>query len=138
MRTLMRMIKPWDIIIILLMILLSFVPYISLTYGQFAKTTEDSQFVASISVNGNEIKRINLTNNLERYTLNLPEVKCNPNAVEVVNEKIRITKSTCPEQICVNTGYISKPGIAIICLPHRVVIEIETTNDSSEEIIISS
>ncbi|MEQ6390616.1 NusG domain II-containing protein [Bacillaceae bacterium S4-13-58] len=51
---------------------------------------------------------------------------------------LRITNSPCPKQICIKNGYISKPGIAIIGIPHKVIIEIETTNDSSEEVTISS
>ena len=72
--------------------------------------------------------------------LNIPEIECNPNTIEVKNKEIRIESSTCPEQICVNTGYISKPSPAIIYLPHQVIISIEAVGGerNEQELIISS
>ncbi len=37
---------------------------------------------------------------------------------------VRVLRSDCPEQICVRTGSISRPGQWIACVPHRVFIEI--------------
>ena len=38
---------------------------------------------------------------------------------------VRVLRSDCPEQICVRTGSISRPGQWIACVPHRVFIEIK-------------
>jgi hypothetical protein len=38
---------------------------------------------------------------------------------------VRVLRSDCPEQICVRTGSISRPGQWIACVPHRVFIEIQ-------------
>lgn len=46
--------------------------------------------------------------------------------VEVKNRKIRVSKSECPRQICVNMGWIQHPGEAIICVPYKTVIEIKS------------
>ena len=70
--------------------------------------------------------------------MDIPEIECNSKTVEVKDEEIRIESSTCPGQICVNTGYISKPGPAIICLPHQVIVSIEAVGGEIEELIISS
>ncbi|WP_256240665.1 NusG domain II-containing protein [Bacillus sp. V3B] len=56
----------------------------------------------------------------------------------IKDEEIRIRSSTCPEQICVNTSYISKPGPAIICLPHMVIINIEAVGGQNDDLIIST
>jgi hypothetical protein len=45
--------------------------------------------------------------------------------VEVRGGRARIIESTCPNKICVNAGWISRPGERIICLPNRVSVEIE-------------
>lgn len=45
--------------------------------------------------------------------------------IELRQGKIRIKNSDCPNQICVHTGYISKKGEKIVCLPKKLVIEIE-------------
>lgn len=39
--------------------------------------------------------------------------------------KVRVTESTCPDKICVRTGWIGRPGQSIVCLPNRVVVRIE-------------
>lgn len=39
--------------------------------------------------------------------------------------QIWMESSTCPNQICVNTGKISKPGQSVICLPYKIAIYVE-------------
>lgn len=48
--------------------------------------------------------------------------------LEIKDGKARITESNCPDKICVKTGYISKAGENIICLPHKVVVEMTGAN----------
>jgi hypothetical protein len=42
-----------------------------------------------------------------------------------------MTDADCPDKLCVQQSRISKDGESIICLPHQVVVEIESseTND---------
>ena len=35
-----------------------------------------------------------------------------------------VTDSDCPDKICEQMGKISKPGETIVCLPHKLVVEI--------------
>ena len=37
-----------------------------------------------------------------------------------------VSHADCPNQVCVNTGKISEEGELIVCLPHKVVITVET------------
>lgn len=138
MKVFRRIIKPGDIIIIVFLSLLSLVPFLIFSYTLAEKTQENSINVAVISVGNLEIQRVTLTDNMGMDILNIPEIDCSPDAVEVNNDQIRIKGSTCPQQICVNRGYISKPGETIICLPHKMIIEIESTNGEEEDLIISS
>lgn len=39
--------------------------------------------------------------------------------------KVRVARSTCPDKVCVRTGWISKPGQTIVCLPNKTVVRIE-------------
>lgn len=55
-------------------------------------------------------------------TFRLPQ---KPNILfEIKNREIRFKSSDCPDKICVNTGFISKPGQAAACLPNKTVIKI--------------
>ncbi|WP_428910168.1 NusG domain II-containing protein [Niallia sp. Krafla_26] len=138
----LQMIKRWDIIITVLFLALSFIPVSIFSYQQ-AKVEariDNLEYVAVISSRNKEVKRYTLTGHKSTEKLNIPEIECNPDTVEVRDEEIRIESSTCPEQICVNTGYISKPGPAIICLPHQVIISVEAVGgeENADQIIISS
>lgn len=42
--------------------------------------------------------------------------------VEVREGKIRIQAAGCPDQACVRTGFISRPGQSIVCVPGQLVI----------------
>lgn len=44
--------------------------------------------------------------------------------VEIEGGRVRMVDSACPDKLCVRTGWISRPGQSIVCLPNRVVIEI--------------
>nr|WP_278428711.1 MULTISPECIES: NusG domain II-containing protein [Caldanaerobacter] len=37
----------------------------------------------------------------------------------------RFSLSECPDKICMKEGFIDKPGQSIICLPFRIVVEIQ-------------
>lgn len=45
-------------------------------------------------------------------------------AVEINGARARIADSPCRDRICVNAGWLEKPGDTAICLPQRVVVEI--------------
>ena len=44
--------------------------------------------------------------------------------LEIKNKKVRVIKSTCRNKICIKTGWISKEGESIVCVPNRVIIKI--------------
>lgn len=39
--------------------------------------------------------------------------------------KVRMVSSPCPDKVCVQRGWISLPGEAIVCVPNRVMVHIE-------------
>jgi len=135
-----HMIKTWDIIITIVLVLISFIPVTVFSYQQskVEAQSESIEYVAVISSKNQELERITLTGHKGTETFNFPEIECNPNVVEVKDEKIRIQSSTCPEQICIKTGYISEPGPAVVCLPHMVIITIEAVGSHPDDPIIST
>jgi hypothetical protein len=44
--------------------------------------------------------------------------------VEVSQGRVRVLSSPCPEHICMNTGWISKTGQLIVCMPNRIVVRL--------------
>ncbi len=46
------------------------------------------------------------------------------NELVIEDGSARLEEADCPDRICVRTGRIRQKGQSIICLPHKVVIEI--------------
>lgn len=47
------------------------------------------------------------------------------NRVVIDNREVYMESADCPDKVCVKTGRISRAGETIICLPHKVVVEIK-------------
>ncbi|NMA83050.1 MAG: NusG domain II-containing protein [Epulopiscium sp.] len=47
------------------------------------------------------------------------------NKIEAKNNQIRFIEANCPDQVCVQAGWIPKGGNIAVCLPNRVSIEID-------------
>ena len=47
------------------------------------------------------------------------------NILQIQEKKVFLPDANCPDKICVNTGKIKYAGQSIICLPHKVVVEIK-------------
>ena len=75
-----------------------------------------------ITVDGEEYKRIEIDDSTQMsFTI---ETEHGINNVEISDGKVNVVSADCPNQICVNTKAASNIGESIVCLPHKVVIEI--------------
>lgn len=79
--------------------------------------------VARITRDGALVEEVDLSQVEEPYTLVLKDGS-GLNTVLVEPGRIRISEADCPDQICVNQGYISDSTVPIVCLPHRLMVEI--------------
>ena len=52
-------------------------------------------------------------------------IKLSGNTVEIKDGAVTVTKADCKNQICVNHAAITEKGESIICLPNKVIAEIE-------------
>lgn len=121
------MIKKWDIVIIILLVVLSFIP--ELVLGVFLKKDYDSKY-AQVTVEGKVYKNIPLSTHRGEDII---EIKTDEgiNIVSVKDDKVAIIEADCPDKICIQPGYIDEVGESLVCLPHRVMVEIkgETSDD---------
>lgn len=76
--------------------------------------------VAIITVDGEEYGRYAL-NQEERIVLDTEQ---GHNVLVVSGEGIYMEEADCPDQICVHQGEIRMELETIVCLPHRIVVEI--------------
>mgnify|MGYP001851268196 FL=1 len=86
--------------------------------------------VAVVEQNGQEVARRELSQLTGPETLSL----AGENGVEVtitfIPQGAAVTASTCPDQVCVQTGQLTRAGESAICLPARVTLRLEGGGDS--------
>ncbi len=80
-----------------------------------------------VKIDGVETKVYSLSENAE-FEIKTGENDENINVVVIKNGKVYVTEANCPDGICEEYRPISYIGQTIICLPHKVVIEIVGEN----------
>lgn len=126
-------IKPWDIIIIFVLVVASFVPTIVFALSFESAESENSVKYAIVKIDGKEVERFDLDEISSKMVTYHPS-DTQYNIVEIQEGKIRVKEDNSPDQIAVRTGWISEPGQTSICLPHRLVITIEQEGQSDYHI----
>ncbi len=53
------------------------------------------------------------------------------NVLMIENGAAYMTEANCPDKLCINQGKISSDGEMIVCLPNRVFVQIEGSEDGS-------
>lgn len=119
--------KPLDLVIILLLILLSFLPLVIFGYQQGQVAANENETLAVLRVNGKELKTFDLSDAKKTYTYKYVDEDGDYNLIEVSDGKIRVKDTNCGDLICVRRGWISKKGESIVCLPHKLVIDIQSS-----------
>lgn len=119
-----RKIRKNDIILITIILALALASYFGIRYYQGVNTKEP---VAVVTVDDVVYGLFPLkTDAVER--IELPDGSYN---LLVIREgKADITEASCPDGICVNHRAIRRQGETIVCLPNKVVVEIENGEES--------
>ena len=89
-----------------------------------ARSLSAPAVTARVSVDGECVKVIDLRAVTLPYEFELSS-ELGRNLVRVEHGCIAVIESDCPEQICVRQGFVQESGVPIVCLPHRLVIELE-------------
>ncbi len=55
------------------------------------------------------------------------------NLVSIRDRAVHMEESDCKNQVCVNTGTISRTGELIVCLPNQVIVEIIRSTEGSDD-----
>lgn len=117
-----------DAIVIVLILLLATGVILKTTLGLNWQFTKNRQ--ASIYHDGKLNKHLKLAEDQEVILLDGKMV------VEIKGKKVRVKKSDCPRQLCVKTGWIQHSGEAIVCVPFKTVIEIESAGAPAVDAVV--
>lgn len=112
--------KKWDVIIIVALIIISFIPEGVMLITNINK--HDSLYVEVYS-QGKLFKKLPLKKDSEKVTFTVKN-EIGENVVEINNGQVKVIDADCYDKICVKAHAISKPGESLICLPHKVVVRV--------------
>lgn len=79
---------------------------------------------ARITLDGELVEEIDLTTVQEPYCFTVEGKNGRTNTILVEPGRIRVSEASCPDQICVNQGFIADSTTPIVCLPNKLMIEI--------------
>lgn len=127
----LELVRPFDGIIVILLLLGSFIPLIIFGYST-KNIDEDSSIYAVVIIDGEPVKEIELSEDTSHEMFTFYPSEGQYNIIEVDGTKIRNKEDNSPDQIAVKTGWISKPGETAICLPHKLIIEVKAMDSSKE------
>lgn len=96
--------------------------------------TDSNLTVAKIYVDGELVREIDLEQLLEETEFTI-ETDSGTNVIRARHGAICMAEADCPDQTCVKQGWIQGSATPIVCLPHRVVIQLETSQAQEIDII---
>lgn len=119
-------IKKRDIIVILLILFLSlFMAF----FAKKLKSNEDGSYLR-IELNGKEYGRYPL-NKDKTFKIKIDEDEYN--VIEIKNKEVRMKEANCRDLLCTHMPSIKKVGETIVCLPHRLILEIISSDDKKND-----
>ncbi len=92
----------------------------------------DGGHIANIYQDGVCIASIDLDNVKEPYSFDVEDDQGHVNTVSVEPGRICVSSANCPDQICVNTGWLSTGVTPIVCLPAKLVIQLQDNAQTNE------
>ena len=118
------MIKKADIVLFILILAaglaVSWWSLTSNTAGAKAIVTVDGQLYGTYSL-------------AEDQEIQVVQKDGHTNYITIKDGTVSMTYSTCKNQVCVNTGTISETKDSIVCLPNKVMIEIQSSGSAHGE-----
>ncbi|MFV0498046.1 MAG: NusG domain II-containing protein [Candidatus Fimivivens sp.] len=101
--------------------------------GTAVCTVDLSEAVSAVvSIDGTAVCTVDLSEDVAPYEMDLDALFGAGVVLEVQAHEIHFKSSTCPDQICVRTGWLRRDMDIAICMPNRVSMMIVPTADLPE------
>ncbi len=104
--------------VLLLALIFWLIPFIN--QKRDSLQTEEQQGMLKITVDGKQYGTYSLSKN---RTIEINDT----NICEIKDGKVTMTEADCPDKLCIHQKAISTKGGTIVCLPNKVVLEIESS-----------
>lgn len=84
-----------------------------------------------ILIDGVETARYSINSDMEKVI----ETPNGSNTLVIKSGKVSVKDADCPDLVCEKHREISKDGETIVCLPHKLVIEISKQTDNLDVVV---
>ncbi len=119
------MIKRNDIKLFAVIMVLAIIAIVAINLMK----SEGSKVV--ITIDGKVYKTLDLNTN---QTFTIEQGDGDTNNVKIENGAVSMTDANCPDKLCVKHRSIHYNGETIVCLPHKVVVEIANGKENEVDI----
>jgi hypothetical protein len=92
--------------------------------------THDKGSIVVVKVDGAVVSELPISEDTE---LVVDGYQGGTNRIIIRNREAFVCEADCPDALCVKTGKISRAGETVVCLPHRVVVEIKGKDSRSDD-----
>lgn len=87
--------------------------------------------IAKITVNGKLYQTVELTKGKQTIEI---QTEFGYNILKVHDYGIEMIDADCQDKVCLTFGFIERNGGTIICLPHRLMVEIEGDSTRGDDV----
>lgn len=115
--------KKNDFILMAALIVIAFAAFGGVSLYSRISTKEPE---AVVYLDGKEQGRYPLS---EDTTVEIRQ-ESNYNILQIRDGKADITEASCPDKVCVNHRPVNGQGESLVCLPNKMVVEIENSAES--------
>lgn len=119
-------------LLILLLILLLTVSAGRLLYSG---SKASKALYANVYLQGELLTSINLHTVTQAYTFTVETPDGGYNLIDVKPGAIAVLDADCPDKLCVLSGYADSALLPVICLPHGLIIRLETDTSATPDAI---
>lgn len=136
MKRFLKLATATDVLIILILIGISFLPFVVF----YSQMNAGGERIVVIKRDQDVLHEINLSDVTDLKEITIEADNGDYNTIHIENNDVLMHDANCNDQVCVRSGAIDSPGETIVCLPHKVIVEIkadDAANDDNIDIISS-
>ncbi|MGG6311537.1 NusG domain II-containing protein [Paenibacillus macerans] len=85
--------------------------------------------VAKITVDGKLFKTVQLTGEEQNVDI---RTEYGYNILKVHDNGIEMIDADCPDKLCLTFGFIDRNGGTIVCLPHKLMVEVVASGEGDD------
>lgn len=111
------------IVILLLAALTVLMIFLQDSEKKYCTISKDGAIIETVELSEKQSKTVSVSGEYE-------------NTVQIQDGRVCVSHSSCPNQFCVGSGWISHSGQSIVCLPNQVLIQIVSEQSEQEVDVI--